>query len=329
MTRFHLVVANYRRATSFTEKFASLRGFDPDIDKVVFFDCSPEAEWEMEYKNVQTLAAYGLQEDKNLIFFRRRTWNVCHGAHLDYFSLLLNQELEIPSYTLFMQDHYLDLARFVKEDTIPSSKQLCLTTIESLFKQDPEVGCCYLTRNGIRVSVTSSAIHPKVYGDHQELLTDTVERHLFIDGLNCAVRPELYLPWMAKNPRRLTQGDGSYPAAFVWEIRLGWILYEQGIRWHDLANSVTFRSISELRELEKCMNQSLSKRWYDHRLWAVMYGRDMGWYWPIPWKDALALVLNKFLATIRSTTPRAYLQRIQFRVSEENVDLTCGGGEKS
>ena len=40
----------------------------------------------------------------------------------------------MPEYAAFMQEHYLDLKRFVKEDTIPEDAVYDLDRIESKFR---------------------------------------------------------------------------------------------------------------------------------------------------------------------------------------------------
>jgi len=294
--RFQIVIANRGRASLFVDNFSSLRGFNPKRDALVVFDCTPDEDWKNELATIRSLAQCGLTEGENLLIFRRKSWNLSHGAQLDYLGLLADKDISQPQLTLFMQDHYLDLERFVKEDTVPAAPPLDLDHVESVFHADKQLGCCYLTRNGIRISVSTPITSPHLYGEHDQLVPGATERGLFVDGANFFVRPELYLPWLTKNRSLAFSGHGDYGSAFVWEIRLGQILYDQRIRWHDLSRGISFQTIDQLHEIERARSERLSHYWYDSRVWFFFHGRDLERYLPVPPLGFVKTLLAKALA---------------------------------
>ena len=289
MNRFHIVVPNYQRLHSFVENFQKIIGVDPRMDAIFIFDCSPENVWVEQLAIANRLCAYDLEWNKNLFFIRRRNWGVNHGAQLDYFRAILDGLIQTPRLVAFMQEHFLDLKNYVKEDTIPENSMYDLSAIAKKFESDPRIGCAFHARYGVRVS-TSNPVTDRAkefFGDSEIILQRATRRGFLIDGGNFIVRPELYLKWFSAHPHYLTAGDGSYGFSHVWEARLGQILYDQKIKWCDLVRNLEYTTIAELDGLEKILSEKVSKLWYDNRVWYFYYGRDQWKYLPLPLKSVL------------------------------------------
>lgn len=289
MNRFHIVVPNYQRLQSFVENFHKISGINTRLDAIFIFDCTPENVWEEQLAIADRLRTYDLEWNRNLFFIRRRNWGVNHGAQLDYFRAILDGLIQTPRFVAFMQEHFLDLKNYVKEDTIPEHSRYDLSAIAKKFESDPQIGCAFHARNGVRVStsnpVTDSA--KEFFGDGEVLLEGATRRGFLIDGGNFIVRPELYLRWFSAHLRFLTDGDGGYGFSHVWEARLGQILYDQKIKWCDLSRNLEYTTIAELDELQKSLSQKISKLWYDNRVWYFYYGKDQWKYPPLPLKSML------------------------------------------
>ena len=305
MDRFHIVVSNYNRIESFVRNFEKISNFDLENDKVYVMDCSPEGNWAVQLEQTKSLASHGLEYDRNLFFIRRRNWNMNHGAQLDYIKAILDDKIEEPRYTAFVQEHYFDLDECVKDDTIPESADYDLNTIEAKFCEDEKIGCVFFSRNGIRISLNNPLKSTENYfwGDeetivnegHDPALINTIvggrrlkgskPRCFFVDGGNFIVRPMPYTNWFKVRRSHLVEGDGSYGFCHVWEIRLGYILYKQNIVWVDMLNDLSYGSVGELAAMERSTGRKYSKPWYENRVWFYFYGRDMSRYLPFPWRN--------------------------------------------
>jgi hypothetical protein len=284
MNRFHIVVSNFKRVISFVDNFNKIHGFDPGQDSIYIFDCSPESVYQSELMTANQLCSHSLEWNKNLFFIKRRNWGVNHGAQLDYFRAILDGLIQPPKLIAFMQMHFLDLKKFVKEDTLPENVIYDLDQIARKFAYDPQIGCVFHSRYGVRVLTSNPVTETarEFYGDGENLLDKAVRRGFLIDGGNFIVRPELYLNWFTTHRKYLTSGDGSYPFSIVWEGRLGQILYDQKIKWCDMYRNLEYTTISDLDEIEQKLSRKVSKLWYDHRIWYFFYGRDQKLYWPFP-----------------------------------------------
>jgi hypothetical protein len=178
-----------------------------------------------------------------------------------------------------MQEHYLDLERYVKEDTIPADAVYDLDRIEAKFRSDPDIGCAFFARYGIRVSTSNPVADKDLWGDGAELRPGAKRRCFLIDGSNHIVRPQLYLSWFNAHPHRLAP---SCDVLNVWEVRLGKILYDQGIKWADLYRNIEYSTIEELDAVEASRGEKASMLWYDYRALFFFGGRDMQPYPPRP-----------------------------------------------
>ncbi|NVM22068.1 MAG: hypothetical protein HWN68_09860 [Desulfobacterales bacterium] len=284
MDRFHIVVSNCRRIFCLVDNFQRIRGLDGQRDRVYIFDCSPDPDWREQLAIADRLNSFGLRWGENLHFVRRRNWGLNEGALLDYFRCLTNATIPVPAYVAFVQEHYLDTKCFVKEDTIPEDAAYDLDQIEAKFQSDPDIGCAFHARYGIRVCTSNPVAERKreFCGDGTELLPGAKRRGFCVDGGNFIVRPQPYLDWFKAHPRYLTQGDGSYGFTHVWEVRKGQILYDRGIKWADMYRNIEYSTIEELDALEASRGEKVSMLWYDNRVWYFFYGRDLQRYPPTP-----------------------------------------------
>ena len=279
MDRFHIVVANYKRLFCLVDNFQRIRGFDGGRDRVYIFDCSPDPDWQEQLAIADRLTSFGLRWGDNLHFVRRRNWIRDQGAQLDYFRCLKDQRIPMPEYVACMQEHYLDLERYVKEDTIPEGAVYDLDRIESKFRSNPEIGCAFFARYGIRVSASNPVTNREFWGDGTELLPKAKRKCFLVDGTNYIVRPQLHLSWLKEHPHMLTP---RVDATIAWEVRLGKILYDQGIKWADMYRNVEYSTIEELDTIEASRGEKVSKLWYDNRVWFFLAGRDLHPYPPTP-----------------------------------------------
>jgi len=294
--RFHVVVANHKHLECFVDNFGTLLGFDPLFDRILIFDCTPEDSWKDQWCIADRLTQYGLQWGSSLFFIRRRNWAMNLGAMLDYLRCLDERRISWPQYVFFMQDHYLDKVRLVKEDTIPADTNLDLDRVEQEFQAEVRTGCVFLSRLGTRVRMTNPEIRgaKRRYGDAETFLGGRAAG-LFIDGGNFATRPELFRAWITTHRQALLAGDGSYGFCIVWEERFGQILYDQRVIWVDLARDARFRTCEDLFALEQQRDTKLSSYWYESRVWHFFYGRDMGKYLPLPMIGMVRFGLRRIL----------------------------------
>ena len=297
MNRFDIVVSNYKKLDCFVDNFPRIQNFDGQRDRVYIFDCSPDQDWQEQLAVADRLTFWGLRWGHNLYFIRRRNWGDNWGAQLDYFRCIQDQKISKPQYAAFMQEHYLDLGRYVKEDTIPEDAAYDLDQIETRFQFDTAIGCVFFSRYGIRVRATNPVLDRKkeFFGDGEELLPGARRRGFCVDGGNFVVRPQLYLNWFDSHPYYLTQGDGSYPFCIVWEARMGQILYDQEIKWADMYRNLEFSTIEQLDEIEVSRAEKVSMLWYDNRVWFFFYGRDLESYPPKPLISVLRYYLRHYL----------------------------------
>ena len=148
--------------------------------------------------------------------------------------------------------------------------------IESSPSSDPDIGCAFFARYGIRINTSNPVTERKneFWGDGAKLVPKAKRTTLFVDGGNFIARPQLYLSWFKAHPRYLTQGDGSFPFCIVWETRMGKILYDQGIKWVDMYRDIEYSTIEYLDAIEASCGEKVSMLWYDNRVWCFFYGRD-------------------------------------------------------
>jgi len=316
--RFHIVVSNHQRIQSFVDNFPKIMGFNPAEDSILIFDCSPENAWKEQLTITDRLCKSGLKWNKNLFFIRRRNWGMNIGGQMDYVRVIRDKLIEAPKFSAFMQEHYLDIANFVKEDTLPENTDYNLDQIAEKFESDNQLGCIFHARYGVRVAISDPIIESKreFFGDGDTLIKGAVRRGFLVDGGNFIVRPEMYVKWFDTNPKYLTSGDGSYGFTIVWEARLGQILYDQRIKWCDLSRNLEYSSIAELDALENSLSKKISKLWYDNRVWYFYYGRDQWKYPPLPLRSVLRYfpIYTKHYLSYQRNTNMIFFQPKDFHL---------------
>ena len=313
------------------ENFHRIENFDPERDRVFIFDCE-RRRWHQDHPFDSTeqsqldvadsLTAQGLQWGVNLFFIHRRNWADNCGTQLDYFRSLLDGLIPMPEYCTFMQEHYLDLERFVNVDTIPEETAYDLDQVEAQFKSDLDVGCVILSRLGIRISTSNPDLSGRfVGGDGSEILPNAVRRHLFPDGGNFACRPRLYTDYFARHRSQLTAGNGSYGFGLVWEPRMGQILYDQGITWLDLHRDAKYRTIADVDDIEQSRGEKISMLWYDCRHYYFLYGRDQHAYPPTPLRPLLRYLIKRYLPEHLRFSRDTRLMFIQPEIAEQHSTI--------
>lgn len=277
MKRFDLVVANCNRCELFWESIVNLEDFDVTNDRIVFMDCSdkPYEQLSKSLAFIESLNLSGL----SFSFYHRRNWNWNHGAQLDYLRLIGERKIESPSYVFFMQDHYLNTAKCVSGDTIPSNHRINLSEVENILNERPRVYFC--SRYGFRVSASVPEVGKYIsvsYGvynsDHHDGSHDV---SFVIDGGNFAVNPEFYIRHYQRNKRLYTAGNGCYSFCHVWETRLSKILYDQNLSFYEGSRNEEFSSVSELKS-KYSINTGYWEYFYHFPLAYFLYGSDITRY---------------------------------------------------
>ena len=272
--RVDLVVANYNRAPVFWRGLKSLAGFDAETDRIVFLDASEtffSEKFELEARKEGFGALIGT---KNLVIYRRRSWNLVHGAHLDYLDLLSRGELSRPEISFFMQDHYLNKWECVAADTVPEAVVWDLDLVTATIVENrPKQYALFASRNGFRVSALTPKNHRRP--DWMDTTVSPEREISFVaDGGNLAVDPSILLRYFRANPERLASGVGSYGAAYVWETRFCKILSDSGVVFRDIGLQMEFESVSDLIR----QHPSPGKVWkyfWSIPLYFYLHGRDI------------------------------------------------------
>lgn len=272
--RVDLVVANYNRAPVFWRGLKNLAGFDAETDRIVFLDasetfCSEKFELEAWKEGFGALIG-----TKNLVIYRRKSWNLVHGAHLDYLDLILRGELSRPEISFFMQDHYLNKWECVAADTVPEDVEWDLDLVTAtIVGNRPKQYALFASRNGFRVSVLTPRNHRR-----PDWLDTTIppEREICLvaDGGNLAVDPSIFLRYFRANPERLSSGVGSYGAAYVWETRFCKILADSGVVFRDIGLQMEFDSARELIR-QHPRPGGVWKFFWSIPLYFYLHGRDI------------------------------------------------------
>lgn len=213
----------------------------------------------------------------NILFIKRRNWNLNHGAQLDYIRLLAGGKIGIPQYSFFMQDHYLNKKNIIKSDTIPDNKVIDLNSIEKIFLKSKKM-VLFCSRFGFRISTSVPNIKEFLATDYGKYnLADhkgSVDCSFVVDGGNFCVDPSYYLNHYKKNKKLYTQGNGNYDFCHVWETRLCKILYDQKLMFYDYNHNFGFRTIALLKE--RYPRQGNIWHYFHHFPTAyVLYGGDI------------------------------------------------------
>jgi hypothetical protein len=249
--RCHVVVFNHDRIQHFVDNFDRVTNFRPGADRIVVVDCS--ARPDVEVAKLETFAAHrGLTIGVDLLVWRRHNWGLAEGGRIDYFQYLADAG-EKPAFVYQFQDHYLDdhspaslwpveTGWGVKSDVIPDAFTLDLDACARVFA-DPSVDVVYADRLNIRTFDGGNR-----------------GQWVYPAGGNFGIRTSTLLYCFA--PHRLeryaTAFDGTYDWALFMEIEWGGVLVGQRCKWHDLVTESQFRTLDDLRALEKAAGRTLT-----------------------------------------------------------------------
>lgn len=249
-SRFDIVLANSNRIEVFWESFGKVKNFNPTKDRIVVMDCSKNPNSEI-LKSQRFIKRYNLQLGKSIIFIIRRNWNLNHGAQLDYIRALSGSLINTPKFAYFIQDHYLNTSKFVKEDTIPKGETLNLDLIEKkLLENKKTVWFC--SRGGFKISARFKNIND-FYNNKVDSRFGNLQLLSFVvDGGNFCVDPQVYIDIYRKDRSRFVRGIGGTGPSFfchVWETRLCKYLYDRGFVFYEQKRNISFSTIENLLHL--------------------------------------------------------------------------------
>lgn len=291
MIRFDLVIATMGRSELFWDAWENLKNFDQDQDRIIFFDCSPDPQQELE-KCRRYLKKLGLNRTK-FCLYHRRNWTFNQGCQLDYIRLIGDNRLEQPKLTFFLQDHYLNKLMTVRGDTIPDDEVIDLKQVISYFEKHPDT-VYFSSRVGFRLATSVPDVEEFLEQDYAEYNRTThrgsVDISFVVDGSNYIVDPGYYLRDYRQHPSLYWRGNGSYNFAHVWETRICQILYEQNLSFYDDHRKLAFRNAQELKR--KFPAQGDVWHYFHHMPQAyIFYGRDL---WRYQWLPKNLTGLRRF-----------------------------------
>ena len=297
MIRFDIAVANRNRTEVFWQGWKNIKNFDPSLDRIVFFDTSDNPTRELAIC-LHYLNLYGLK-NHNFIFLRRRSWFYNTGMILDYTRLVSAEILEAPQYTYFMQDHYISKTDFVAGDSIPENGFLDFNLMDEIFKRNLKtvIGC---SRHGFRLNAAvpeelsgkdfesyedengiakpdlpwifvpgklGSLTNEKYSSDHFIYyhagyhIKGAKDLGINFDGCNFCCDPKYIVNHYQKNKSLYTEGTSDYGAMLVWEMRIGQLLYDQGLGFYELSRGVSIKNTEELKKLQPDPSSLGSSLW--------------------------------------------------------------------
>ena len=247
MIRFHIVVFNYERITSFLHNFQKLKNFDPANDCLIIFDCSVNHAAQLRAV-IDFAKERGWTLGKEVKVIRRKNWGIDQGARIDYVSRL-RRTANQPLYIWQFQEHYLDLESpwsiwandmpqiggQVKTDVIPDGFEIDLDLCEQIYRDHPSVSLIYADRAKVGLFT---------HEDGRE--------SLYTDGANFSVRTSDFL--QAFSPAMLDAYKAIYDGSYKWtlflELDIGRRLTVATREWYDLVSSEHFAEPAGLHQLE-------------------------------------------------------------------------------
>ena len=246
MLRFHIVVFNYERISSFLDNFDKLRNFDPARDRLIVLDCSDNRQSEMQ-KVAEFAKQRGWTLGQEVDVITRRNWGIDQGARVDYISLLRNSAQ--PEFVWQFQEHYLDLKSpwsiwpsdlphiggQLKGDVIPDDFAIDLDLCERIYRDNPSVAVIYADREKVGVFTREDG-----------------GESFYADGANFSVRTtdfmQAFPPDILDSYKALY--DGSYEWSLFMELDICRRLTRPDREWHDLVTQHHFADAASLRKLE-------------------------------------------------------------------------------
>ncbi|HEU4511173.1 MAG TPA: hypothetical protein VFR78_23280 [Pyrinomonadaceae bacterium] len=245
--RFHVVVFNYERISSFLDNFDKIHNFRADRDRLVVLDCS--VNHDQQARMIADLAdKRGWAIGKEVEIVRRRNWGIDQGARIDYFASL-RKRAALPSFIWQFQEHYLDLESpwsiwpsdmpriggQLKADTLPDGVVIDLDFCERVYLENPSVSVIYADRDKVGIFA-----HP----DGREWF--------YADGANFSVRTADVLEAFPADVLSTYRSiyDGSYDWTLFMELDICRRLNRPDREWYDLVTNESFRDPEDLRARE-------------------------------------------------------------------------------
>ena len=246
--RFHVVVFNFERISSFLDNFDKIHNFRADRDRLIVLDCS--VNHASQTRMISEFAdKRGWAMGKEVEVVRRRNWGIDQGARIDYFAAMLKMT-GAPRFIWQFQEHYLDLESpwsiwpsdmprlggKLKADTLPDGVVIDLDVCERIYDSDASV--IYADRDKVGIFT-----HP----DGREWF--------YADGANFSVRTadviEAFPADVLSTYRSIY--DGSYDWTLFMELDICGRLTRPGRDWYDLVTNESFADPEGLRtrEIEK------------------------------------------------------------------------------
>jgi hypothetical protein len=244
--RFHVVVFNFERISSFLDNFDKIHNFRADRDRLIVLDCS--VDHASQTRIVADFARMqGWTIGKEIEVVRRRNWGIDQGARIDYFASLRKMNGG-PKFIWQFQEHYLDLESpwsiwpgdmpriggQLKADTLPDGVVIDLDVCERIYDSDASV--IYADRDKLGIFT-----HP----DGREWF--------YADGANFSVRTADVLEAFPADVLSTYRSiyDGSYDWTLFMELDICRRLTRGN--WYDLLTNQSFADPRELRtrEIEK------------------------------------------------------------------------------
>ncbi len=287
MYRFDIVIANRNRGELFWEAFDNIKNLDFEKDRLIFMDCSDDSTLELD-KCLNAISTLGVKKI-NFKFIKRRNWNMNQGAILDYVRLVYSNKLQKPRYSFFMQEHYLNKNKLIKEDSIPENMIIDLDKIELSFSEDQkQVAFC--SRNGYKISASIptkekiTALYKLVkekgweegFAGYYNLQhqSDAVEDCLEISGSNFCTDVAYFYDYYKKYKGKFLFGEGTSKGALVWENRICKILYDQNLTFWEMERDIKYKTTKDLKN--DFPNPGESWLYFYHQpLIYVFMGRDI------------------------------------------------------
>ena len=248
--RFHVVVFNFERISSFLDNFDKVLNFRPDRDRLIVLDCSVN-----HATQLGMIADFadkrGWTIGKEVRVVRRRNWGIDQGARIDYFTDL-QKTGSAPKFIWQFQEHYLDLESAwsiwpsdmpriggqLKADTLPDGVAIDLDFCEQVYDSNSRVSVIYADRDKLGVFT------------HQD-----GREWFYADGANFSVRSsdvlEAFPPDVLSTYRSIY--DGSYDWTLFMELDICRRLNRPDREWYDLVTNESFTDPAGLRtrEIEK------------------------------------------------------------------------------
>ena len=241
--RFHVVVLNFERISSFLDNADKIQNFRPDRDRLIVLDCSIN-----HAAQKQAVADFARKRGWIARVVQRKNWGIDQGARIDYFTALRKMRRS-PKFIWQFQEHYLDLKSpwsiwpsempkiggHLKEDTVPDDFQIDLDQCERIYEEYAAVSVLYADRAKLGI-----------------FTHDDGNEWFYADGANFSVRSrdglDLFSPDVLSTYKSIY--DGSYQWTLFMEMDICRRLTRPGRKWYDLVTGEQFADPNGLRQIE-------------------------------------------------------------------------------